>query len=153
MHTTLYFAYTALLSPERMVEVVPEAKFRFIAHLPETRLVFPYENGMWDGGLPSVRPEPGNTVWGAVFEVPDTALSQLDQAEETEGRRRSTAFKAVDREGHRHPVVTHVHGEGPNGEYTPCRDYMRMVVAGGRHWKLPTGWVAGLEEYVEAPLF
>jgi hypothetical protein len=30
---------------------------------------------------------------------------------------------------------------------------MRMVVAGGRHWKLPTGWVAGLEEYVEAPLF
>jgi len=150
--TTLYFAYAALLSPRRIVEVVPEAKFRFIAHLPETRLVFAYQNGLWDGGLPSVRPEPGNTVWGAVFEIPAKSLSTLDEAEETEGRVRSEAFKAVDREGHRHPVVTHIHDGGPDGEYPPCRDYMRLVVDGGRHWKLPTGWVAGLEEYVEESL-
>lgn len=153
MQTTLYFAYSALLSPQRIVGVVPEAQFRFIAHLPETRLVFPYQNGLWDGGLPSVRPEPGNTVWGAVFEIPARALPHLDAAEEVEGRVRSDSFKAVDREGHRHPVVTHVHNGTANGEYTPCRDYMRLVVDGGRHWKLPTGWVAGLEEYVEEPLF
>ncbi len=153
MQTTLYFAYSALLSPQRIVEVVPDAQFQFIAHLPETRLVFPYRNGLWDGGLPSVRPEPGNTVWGAVFEIPARALTQLDAAEEAEGRVRSESFKAVDREGHRHPVVTHVHNGAANGDYTPCRDYMRLVVDGGRHWKLPTGWVAGLEEYVEEPLF
>jgi len=136
-----------------MREVVPEARFRFVAHLPETRLVFPYEDGVWEGGLPSVRPEPGNTVWGAVFEVSDTALKLIDEEESTEGRERSDDFRAVDREGHRHSVVTHVHIGASNGEYAPCRDYMRMVVAGGRHWKLPTGWVAGLEEYVEEPLF
>ena len=33
------------------------------------------------------------------------------------------------------------------------REYMRLIVEGGRHWKLPAGWVAGLEEYVEDPLF
>ncbi|GBD84606.1 hypothetical protein BMS3Abin02_01000 [bacterium BMS3Abin02] len=153
MQTTLYFAYAALLSPRRILEVVPEAQFRFIAHLPETRLVFPHQNGLWDGGLPSVKPEPGNTVWGAVFEIPVEALAGLDETERSEGRERSEAFKAVDREGHRHPVVTHVHKGAPNGEYTPCRDYMRLVVDGGRHWKLPTGWVAGLEEYVEEPSF
>src|SRR3972149_12238455 len=61
----LYFAYTALISPRRMGKAVPEARFSFIAHLPETRLVFPYSNGTWEGGLPSILAEPGSTFCGA----------------------------------------------------------------------------------------
>lgn len=151
--THLYFAYSAMINPRRISEVAPGAEFRFIAHLPETRLIFPYSNGQWEGTLPSVKPEPGNTVWGAIFEVPTKELAAIDAAEEKEGRSRSTAFKAVDREGKRHPVVTHVHDSDTDIGPDPSRDYMELVVAGGRHWKLPTGWVAGLEEYVEEPLF
>ena len=33
-----------------------------------------------------------------------------------------------------------------------ARIFGHDIVAGGRHWGLPTGWVAGLEEYVEDPL-
>ncbi len=153
MSTRLYFAYTALISPSRMAEAVPDAKFKFIAHLPETRLVFPYSNGTWEGGLPSVRAEPGNTVWGAVFEVPAKHVAELDAIEAGEGRIPTEDFKAVDREGHRHPVLTHVHNGSAGSDQTPSRDYMRLVVEGGHHWKLPAGWVAGLEEYVEEPLF
>ncbi len=152
MSTTLYFAYTALISPRRMAEAAPGAKFRFIAHLPETRLVFPYSNGAWDGTLPSVRPEAGNTVWGAVFEVPSKQLADLNAVEEAEGRTATEDFKAVDREGRRHSVTTHVHNGSSDVEEPPSRDYMRLVVEGGHHWNLPTGWVAGLEEYVEDPL-
>ncbi len=150
---TLYFAYTALMSPRRITEIAPEAEFKFIAHLPETKLIFPFEGNGWEGGLPSVKPEPGNTVWGAVFAVPSKALSKIDGAEAEEGRVRTDAFKAVDREGHRHQVVTHVHNGSATGDYTPSREYMKLVVEGGRHWKLPMGWVIGLEEYVEEPLF
>ncbi|MGZ8785517.1 MAG: gamma-glutamylcyclotransferase family protein, partial [Acidimicrobiia bacterium] len=117
------------------------------------RLVFPYSNGTWEGGLPSVRPEPGNTVWGAVFEIPAKHLAELNAVEAEEGRIPTEDFKAVDREGHRHPVLTHVHNGSAGSERTPSREYMRLVVEGGRHWKLPAGWVAGLEEYVEEPLF
>jgi len=150
--TTLYFAYTAHIAPERLNALIPEAQFQFIAHLPETRLVFPVKDGEWDGGLPSVRPEPGNTVWGAVFELPSAQLSTLHAAEQAEMRIPSEDFKAVDREGRSHRVVTHVHAEGED-EHTPSRTYMEIVVSGARHWGLPTGWVAGLEEYVEDPLF
>jgi hypothetical protein len=73
--------------------------------------------------------------------------------EAEEGRIPTEDFKAVDREGHRHPVLTHVHNGSAGSERTPSREYMRLVVEGGRHWKLPAGWVAGLEEYVEEPLF
>ena len=150
--TSLYFAYTALISPRLMSEVAPDAQFKFIAHLPETRLTFPYRDGNWEGGLPTVRAEPGNTVWGAVFEIPTERMADLHAREEAEGRVPSEDFKAVDREGRRHSVTTHVHNGSGTGELTPSREYMRLIVEGGHHWKLPTGWVAGLEEYVEDPL-
>lgn len=152
MSSTLYFAYTAHIAPARLNDVIPGASFQFIAHLPEARLSFPIKDAGWDGGLPSVHAEEGNTVWGAVFSVPTRSLGALHDAEAAEGRIPSTSFKAVDREGRSHPVVTHVHGE-TTGDHTPSRAYMEIVVAGARHWGLPTGWVAGLEEHIEEPLF
>ena len=149
---TLYFAYTAMISPHRISEVAPDAAFQFIAHLPETRLVFPLEDSDWHGGLPSVVAEAGNTVWGAVFEIPERSAKAISRAEAGEGRVASTDFKAVDREGRRHQVLTHIHNGTTGGSYVPSRAYMALVVEGGRHWGLPTGWVAGLEEYVEEPL-
>ena len=143
----LYFAYTTLIEPSRMHSHAPEAEFQFVAHLPETQLIFPYKNGQWRGGLPSVKAEPGNTVWGAIFEVPSEQLSALDICEKEEGRVRVT-LSAMDRSGKRHQVVTHVHEENGAKQHKPSPDYMAIVVSGGRHWKLPAGWIAGLEEYV-----
>ena len=101
----LYFAYAASIEPARLAEAAPGASFEFIAHLPEWKMEWPISNG--DGGLPSVRPLPGNTVWGAVFSVPDEELPAIDDREATEGRSRITA-QAMDREGRRHDVVVHV---------------------------------------------
>lgn len=151
--STLYFAYTALISPERLESITEDAEFQFIAHLPETKLIFPLANGKWEGSLPSVRAEAGNTVWGAVFELANGALSAIDETEADEGRAPTEAFKAVDREGRRHPVITHAHVKEIEHDRVPSREYMSLIVQGGRHWGLPTGWVAGLEEYVEDSLF
>jgi gamma-glutamylcyclotransferase (GGCT)/AIG2-like uncharacterized protein YtfP len=128
-----------------MAGVAPGARFQFIAHLPEWRLHFPIPNG--DGGLPSVRPESGNNVWGAVFDVPEDELESLHASEAREGRvPRET--QAMDREGRRHRVLVHV-CESPNGDMPPARPYLQLMVSGGRHWKLPAGWVANLEEHLD----
>ena len=140
-----YFAYDANISPQRLAALAPGAKFQFIAHLPEWKLEYTIRNG--SGGLPSVRPEPGNTVWGAVFLVPNGDLVKIDTAEATEGRVRATA-QAMDREGKRHDVVTHVGGKKSRSPLTPEPKYVRLMVDGGRHWKLPAGWVASLEEHL-----
>jgi cation transport regulator ChaC len=143
----LYFAYDANIEPSRLSQVAPQAEFRFIAHLPEWRLHFPIPNG--SGGLPSVRPEAGNTVWGAVFSVPDPDLAQLNAKEQEEGRVPTTT-QAMDREGRRHDVLVHICSNEVNGEFDPERPYLEAMVAGSRHWKLPAGWVACLEEHLEA---
>lgn len=150
---TLYFAYTSILNPYKMSAEAPSAEFRFIAHLPETKLIFPHTVETFEGALPSVLPEPGNTVWGALFVVDKVALKGITASEAVEGRAVTYDFKAVDREGKRHSVVTHVFEGGTDSlEVEPSRDYMSRIVNGARHWKLPAGWVAGLNEYVD-PLF
>ncbi|MBM3696675.1 MAG: gamma-glutamylcyclotransferase [Actinobacteria bacterium] len=132
------------MDPGRLQQAAPGARFCFIAHLPEWRLHFPIANG--DGGLPSVKPQSGNTVWGAVFEVGQPDLRHLNARQAEEGRVAKTA-QAMDREGHRHQVVVHV-CESPNGEHRPEPGYLSLMVAGGRHWHLPAGWVASLEEHL-----
>lgn len=149
--TTLYFSYTALMSPYRLRDVAPGAEFQFIAHLPETRLIFPYELEAGSGALPSVRPEPGNTVWGAMFAVTDEDLDAISSAEVLELRTVTYDFKAVDREGKRHSVVTHIHADLTDRVAHPSKKYMGQIVLGARHWKLPTGWIAGLEEHMDDP--
>jgi gamma-glutamylcyclotransferase (GGCT)/AIG2-like uncharacterized protein YtfP len=143
----LYFAYTTLIDPDHMEKASPDATFEFVAHLPETKLIFPVKDTEWKGGLPSVLAEAGNTVWGAIFEVPKKDLSALDEVEGAEGRVR-VIRSAMDRAGKRHEVVTHAFE--PNGKkaYKPSSQYMSVVVKGGRHWSLPAGWIMGLEEYV-----
>ena len=142
----LYFAYDANIDPNRLRELAPRARFERIAHLPEWRLHFPIPNG--EGGLPSVRPEPGNNVWGAVFSIGKAELAAIDADEQTHGRQSVTA-QVMDREGRRHDVVVHVAAAEPNGEFTPERETLQAMVNGGRHWKLPAGWVANLEEHLD----
>lgn len=145
--TRLYFAYDANIDPGRLGGIAPKAAFQFIAHLPEWKLEYTIANG--DGGLPSVRPLAGNTVWGAVFSVPGDQLAAIDEMEADEGRVPASA-QAMDREGRRYDVITHVSRNGHNGEYQPEPSHLRLMVSGGRHWKLPTGWVASLEEHLDA---
>lgn len=142
----LYFAYDANIDPNRIGTIAPGAAFEFIAHLPEWKMEFTILNGA--GGLPSVRPLPGNTVWGAIFSVPDRDFAAIDAQEATEGRIRTTT-QAMDRRGRRHDVITYVSSNDAATELDPEKPYLRLMVQGGRHWELPMGWVASLEEQLE----
>ncbi|MDJ0961260.1 MAG: gamma-glutamylcyclotransferase family protein [Acidimicrobiia bacterium] len=133
-----------------MAATAPNAEFEFIAHLPEWGLEFPVESDTWGGALPTVTPTTGSTVWGAVFNVDDSALEALDEAEGAEHRVRTT-IEAMDRMGRRHQVAVHLHqpNGSSNGAGTPSEEYLRIMLDGSRHWSLPAGWIAGLEEHLQ----
>lgn len=148
---TLYFAYASFLDPERIGRVAPGAQFRFIAHYPETRLDFvPSSEAV---ALPTLVKEPGHTVWGGVFEIPADQVDDLIAAEKAEGRIPGFNHRAVDREGNKHDCLTFVAEGEPNGDHKPSPEYLATMVKGARHWSLPAGWVMGLEDIGEDPLF
>lgn len=144
----LYFAYTARIEPSKMAEVAPGAAFEFIAHLPDWGLEFPISGNGWNGGLPSVRPVEGETVWGAVFTVPDGEAAALDAAESAEQRVRHTV-EAIDRTGGRHQLVTHRATGNGAGRLQPASDYVALMLDGSRHWELPAGWIVRLEDHLD----
>jgi hypothetical protein len=147
---TLYFAYTALLEPDRISDIAPGAKFRFTAHYPETRLGFVATDTK--GATPTLVRDPEHTVWGAVFEIPGDQVDSLMSAERTEGRRPGFDHKAVDREGNKYDCLTFV-ASGEETDQRPNPEYMEAMIKGARHWSLPAGWVMGLEDLAEDPLF
>lgn len=130
-----------------MAAVAPGAEFQFIAHLPQYGLDFPMSNRTWKGGLPTVKPVDGSTVWGAVFDVPKADFAALD-AIETSEKRVAANVEAMDRTGKRHQVTVHLHEGRRNGSYPPSPEYLKLMLSGSRHWSLPAGWIAGLEEHL-----
>jgi hypothetical protein len=148
--TTLYFAYGSLLDPERMADVAPGSKFLFTAHYPETRLDFAHSPA--NGAIPTLIKESGHTVWGGVFAIPLESVDSLTAAEKAEGREPGFDLKAVDREGNKYDCLTFVAVSEPNGD-VPSPSYLESMINGARHWNLPAGWVMGLEDLVEDPLF
>lgn len=149
--TALYFAYASFIHPDRLGVYAPNARFMFTAHFPETRLVFVDSDEV--KGLPSLVSETGHTVWGAVFEIADAEITALTDAEEAEGRVADWETKAVDREGNKYDCLTFVAKASPNGDVRPTREELDLMIRGARHWSLPAGWVMGLEDFGEDPLF
>lgn len=144
----LYFAYTARIEPSRMAEVAPGATFEFIAHLLDWGLEFPISGNGWNGGLPSVEPVQGDTVWGAVYAVPDAELAALDAVESEELRHRDT-LEAIDRVGRRHQVITHRAAGNGAAPLPPAPGYLSLMLDGSRHWELPAGWIMRLEDHLD----
>ena len=150
-NTTLYFAYGSLLDPDRMSEAAPGSRFLFTAHYPETKLDFVASDE--NGAVPTLTKESGHTVWGGVFEIPEESVGSLIEAEKAEGRKPGFDLKAVDREGNKHDCLTFVAIGKDNGDHRPNAAYLEAMVNGARHWNLPAGWVMGLEDLSEDPLF
>ncbi len=143
----LYFAYTARIEPSMMAEVAPSATFQFIAHLLDWGLEFSITGNGWDGGLPSVSPAEGNTVWGAVYAVPDNEIDAVDAVESAELRYRHSV-EAIDRVGRRHQVITHRAADNGAPPLHPAPGYVSLMLDGSRHWELPAGWIIRLEDHL-----
>jgi gamma-glutamylcyclotransferase len=144
----LYFAYGADIHPDVISERCPNYRFRFVAHLPEHKLVFPLTSPDWGGGVASVEPTQGETVWGVIYELSDAQMKALASVHATEGRDTRSKIEVMDREGKRHQAVTY-RAKNNSVRHRPSRKFIDTVVAGSRKWELPAGWIAGVEELAE----
>ncbi|MGD0779455.1 MAG: gamma-glutamylcyclotransferase family protein [Dehalococcoidales bacterium] len=125
-----YFAYASNLSKQQMRERCPEAKPRFTAILPNYKLVFAGWSRIWHGGTASIKPFRGEKVRGAIYEVTEVCLKQLDKYEVGYARMNITVF---DEDNQPHQAVTFIKS-GQLEESLPSKEYAAIIKQGYRDW-------------------
>jgi gamma-glutamylcyclotransferase (GGCT)/AIG2-like uncharacterized protein YtfP len=125
-----YFAYASNLSKKQMQERCPASKPKFIAVLPSYKVVFTGWSRVWHGAKATIKPFRGEKVRGAVYEVTETCLRQLDKHETGYERLNVTVFS----EGNEAvPAVTYIMS-GQLEETSPSKEYLAVIREGYQDW-------------------
>lgn len=150
----LYFAYGSNLNPEQMQQRCPGHEVVGMAELRDHRLVFPLTSHGWGGGVASVVPSHGSSVWGMVYELTDEHLVALDRYEGFQGP--EDQHNLYDRDSVFVELVRPDDGSiprrlrpccyfaRPSNPAPPSRRYLDAILAGARHHRLPEEYIAAL---------
>jgi gamma-glutamylcyclotransferase (GGCT)/AIG2-like uncharacterized protein YtfP len=126
----LYFAYASNLNKKQMRERCPDSKPKVTATLPNYKLVFLGWSREWRGGKASIRPFRGEKVLGAIYDVSEQCLRQLDKYESSYDRLKVTVFTET---GGAIPAVTYIK-TGQVEETKPSPEYLAIIQQGYRDW-------------------
>ena len=127
-----YFAYASNLNQKQMRERCPDSKPEFTATLPNYKLVFVGWSRQWRGGQASIRLFRDGKVRGAVYDVSEQCLRQLDKYESSYDSLKVTVF---DEDGESIQAITYIKS-GQSEEAQPSPEYLSVIQQGYRDWRI-----------------
>ncbi len=128
-----YFAYGSNLNQRQMLERCPDSEPKFVASLPNYKLVFVGWSRQWRGGLASIRPFRGEKVLGAIYEVSDRDLRRLDNYEDSPRSYNRLNVTVFDEDGEPIKAITYIKS-GQSEEAQPSKEYLAPIQQGYRDW-------------------
>jgi len=153
MASVPYFAYGSNMLTERLRARCNSVTTRCLASADEYRLAFSKKSR--DGsGKATIRPDEAFRVYGVVFDLNETELLALDEAEGAgSGYDRVENFKVhADGLNGALDVVTYIASPGyTDPEFKPYDWYLKLVVAGARQHGLPPQYVDEIEAVQSIP--
>ena len=130
-----YFAYASNLNKKQMLERCPDSKPKFVATLPNYKLVFAGWSRQWRGGYATIKRSRDDKVIGAIYEVSERDLRRLDRYEgypRNYSRMNATIF---DNDGNPVEAVTYIK-VGQIEETQPSKEYLAVIQQGYRDWRI-----------------
>jgi gamma-glutamylcyclotransferase len=131
-NTFLYFAYADNLNKQQMLDRCPACKPRFSAVLLNYKRVFAGWSRTWHGGVATLKPYRGEKVQGALYEVTEAGMRQLEKHDVGYARLNVTVF---DEDNVSHPAITFVMS-GQIMESLPSKEYAAVIKQGQRDWAI-----------------
>lgn len=148
----IYFAYGADLNPARMAQNSPGYKSLGFARLRDWWISFPRYSPSERSAVVGIVQQPGDAVWGALYDVPDWDVPILDGifGYDPDG---SPSFNehirrevAVERPGRSLPIVAQTFVAVPDDRGAlPTREYMMLIIDGARYHGLPRAYLGALQ--------
>ncbi|MDH5695919.1 MAG: gamma-glutamylcyclotransferase [Dehalococcoidia bacterium] len=130
-----YFAYGSNLNRKQMQERCPDSKPKLVATLPNYKLIFSSWSRKWRGGIATIRRFRGEKVIGAVYDISEQCLRQLDRYEgypDVYDRIKVTVF---DEDGQPIEAITYIKS-GQSEETQPSQEYLAVIQQGYRDWEI-----------------
>lgn len=144
--TSAYFAYGSNLCFPQLRERAPSAKPLGPAELHGYRLAFTRKSIRWNGLAADVVPDPGDSVWGALYSLDVDDYQKLDRSEFLgTGYRRISVDPVL--QSRAIPVAAFTYeviDRQPEGRPPP--EYLARMIAGARATGLPETWIDKLVE-------
>ena len=130
-----YFAYGSNLNQKQMLERCPDSKPRFVATLPNYKLVFVGWSRQWRGGVASIKPFRGERVPGAIYEISDRDLRRLDRCEGYPGDYNRLTVTVFNEKSEPIEAITYIKAR-QSEETPPSQEYLSIMQQGYRDWGL-----------------
>ncbi len=128
-----YFAYASNLSRRQMSERCPDCQPKFVATLPNHKLIFSGWSRKWHGGTATIRLFQGEKVIGAVYEISDRCLRSLDKHEGYPTIYNRVNKMVIAEDGERVEVITYIMREQLK-EIQPAPEYVAVIQQGYKDW-------------------
>jgi len=128
-----YFAYSSNLNKKQMKERCPDSKPMFAASLSNYKLVFVGWVRQWRGGVASIKPFRGEKVLGAVYEISERDLRQLDKYEGYPDVYTRVNVTVADEFGKPVEAVTYIKIKQLE-ETQPSEEYLTAIQQGYKDW-------------------
>jgi gamma-glutamylcyclotransferase (GGCT)/AIG2-like uncharacterized protein YtfP len=126
---------------EQMQQRCPSARFLGVGRLKDHRLAITRKSRRRLCGTADVIAERGSDVWGIVYEIDEADILLLDDFED--GYRRESMNVALD--GLERPAWIYI-AEKESCPPPPSAHYKQLMLEGARHWRLPSSYIAYLEQ-------
>ncbi len=128
-----YFAYGSKLSHKQMSELCPDSQPKFIATLPNHKLIFTGWSRKWHGGTASIKPLQDEKILGAIYEISERDLRSLDKHEGYPTIYNRVNKMVITEAGDYVKVTTYIKRE-QSEETQPSPEYLAVIQQGYKDW-------------------
>ena len=140
-----YFAYGTNMSPAVISEICPTHKFLGRARLENHRLAFTRKSLASGSGSADIVRLPGMTVWGALYEIDEKEIANLDKIEGYGSAYTRTEISVFTEGRVAHYAITYTVITKESSEIAPSQEYVETMLEGARSCRLPKYYVDFLE--------
>jgi AIG2-like family len=142
---TLYFAYGSNMASSQLAAWGTQHRALGAAELPGHRIAFLRRSIRWQAGAADIVPDPSDSVWGVLWELPFGA-GDLDRKEAAGDAYRRRAV-TVRLNGETVTAMAYEVIEKEPREVPPRREYLDLMLAGAREHGLPETWLQRIEAW------
>jgi len=143
--------YCEWLDSELVYKSLPDAKLIGKVTLKNFKVAFSsftedVSDEIMYGGC-HLEADPGNTLYGVLYEITNDELAKLDKLTRVDQGRYEKKYLAVlDESGKSYDAVAHSI-KNPKGKSLPSKDYLDHMIKGAKEHSFPNFYIAQLEKF------